>query len=612
MKKPAMKRPAAACTELSVQAATNATLSLEPLPAAKPDWYDAPDEKAQLAVYLVTAAKLVNEEDLQSDPPLRDPARISKPEFHAALLDSLANPVACGAGRRRTTETALDTYFGVMEGPTDAGHHHAGLRFHKQKHSFNPFKLALRQRHGIATHWSTSHREFHTIVKYLHQTSEHKPVVDRDPLVWTRDGRKLNLFDECNEPWQVKGWVANRERRCSEPMSKKQKKKERFNHLDFKALVLQENLFTPSAVLTHFQEKGSAEMQLWVSGRQRKLKELIQEAVEWGAASAQAKLEKETEWQIIERRAKDGTCECGAAGCVWWAMAAEFFKKNKRIDKERLAAAIRKIVVFGPSKDVPVPFITGDKNCAKSTVADPVIKVFGRDQVHPKPKLGAPNGAYGELAEGKVRFVYWDDYRPVDYAAIPEWNPTVPVTDFLALFQGQSVKAQVTQSFNNGHPKFSWNKGVLMTAKVKGLWDLVGNVTAEEINHMKARVDIFPATSKVGNKPEDFQSSPACPNPWCRWVVTDSIAYASRQGPRCLGSLGKKLQPLALPSLPSEAAPQGMSDEMKAKIEANRQEALKRKREVETKEANAALMAEFPDFDEVDDLAGAAGMDSAE
>ena len=55
-----------------------------------------------------------------------------------------------------------------------------------------------------------------------------------------------------------------------------------------------------------------------------------------------------------------------------------------------------------------------------------------------------------------------------------------------------------------------------------------------------------------------------------------------------------------------------MSDEMKAKIEANRQEALKRKREVETKEANAALMAEFPDFDEVDDLAGAVGMDSAE
>ena len=233
---PAMKRPAAACTEPSLQAGTIAGVLPEASPAAKPDWYDAADDKAQLAVYLVTAAKLVNEEDLQSSPPLRDPARISKQEFHKAVIDSLANPVACGVGRRRTKETELDTYIGVMEGPAGAGHHHAGLRFHKQKHSFNPFKVALRQRHGIATHWSTSHTEFHTIVRYLRKPTEHKPVVDPDPVVWTRDGRELNLFEECNEPFQAKGWVANRERRLSEPMSEKQKKQERFTHLDFKAL----------------------------------------------------------------------------------------------------------------------------------------------------------------------------------------------------------------------------------------------------------------------------------------------------------------------------------------------------------------------------------------
>ena len=79
---PAMKRPAAACTEPSLQTGTIAGVPPEASPAAKPDWYDAADAKAQLAVYLVTAAKLVNEEDLQSSPPLRDPARISKQEFH--------------------------------------------------------------------------------------------------------------------------------------------------------------------------------------------------------------------------------------------------------------------------------------------------------------------------------------------------------------------------------------------------------------------------------------------------------------------------------------------------------------------------------------------------
>ena len=100
-------------------------------PTAPPDWYTEPDDKAQLMVYLVTAAKLVNEEDLEADPPLRDPAMIGKGEFHAAVVDSLANPVSIGPGRKRSKEVELDTYLGVMEGPAAAGHHHAGLRFHK-------------------------------------------------------------------------------------------------------------------------------------------------------------------------------------------------------------------------------------------------------------------------------------------------------------------------------------------------------------------------------------------------------------------------------------------------------------------------------------------------
>ena len=549
-------------------------------PTARPDWYTEPDDKAQLMVYLVTAAKLVNEEDLEADPPLRDPAMIGKGEFHAAVVDSLANPVSIGPGRKRSKEVELDTYLGVMEGPAAAGHHHAGLRFHKQKHSYNPFKLALRRRHGIATHWSTTHTEFFSIARYLQKTTDHKPIVDRDPVVWTRDGRKLNMFKECQEPFQVNLWVARREARLSEPISEKKAKKERFTHLDFKALVLKHSLLTPNAVLEYFEENASPEMMLWVSGHQKKLKELIKEALELGAASKKAKLERETEWQLIERLAKDGTCACGSSGCLWWAMAVDFFKNSPGIDRERLAAAIRKVTMFGPSKDCPVPMIIGKKNCAKSTVGDPVLNVFGKEAVHTKPKLGAPNGAYGELAEGgPIRYIYWDDFRPVEYAAIPESNPTVPVMDFLAMFQGQAFKPQVTQTFNNGHPTVIWKKGALMTAKSEGLWDPMRNVTAEEIDHMKARVDIFPATHVVGTKADDFTPSPACPNPWCRWVVSDSIAYASRQGPRSLGGLGKRLQPLALPGLPAEASlgQGGLSEEMKAKIEAKREEAKKRK-----------------------------------
>ena len=168
-----MKKPAAACRRS--QAAPPADVDDAMLPlveqARRPDWYTEPDNKVQLMVYLVTAAKLVNEEDCEADPPLRDPANITKQEFHEAVMDSLANPICVGAGRKRSKPVELDTYLGVIEGLAAAGHHHAGLRFHKQKHSFNPFKLALRRRHRIATHWSTSHTEFFSIARYLQRTA---------------------------------------------------------------------------------------------------------------------------------------------------------------------------------------------------------------------------------------------------------------------------------------------------------------------------------------------------------------------------------------------------------------------------------------------------------
>ena len=359
---------------------------------------------------------------------------------------------------------------------------------------------------------------------------------------------------------------------------------------------------------------------LWISGRQPKLRELINQAVEWGAAGQKARMERETEWALVERLSRDGSCRCGDSGCIWWAMAEEFFKNNTAIDRERLAAAVRKIITFGPSKDVPVPLITGNKNCGKSTVADPVINVFGEEHILGKPKLGAPIGAYGDIAKGTVRFVYWDDYRPVEYAAMPPGNPTVPVLDFLAFFQGQRFKPQVSQSFNDGHPSVTWKKGALITAKREGLWEPMGNVTAEEIDHMKARVELFHATHVVSTNPDEFQPSPACPNPWCRWLVTDSMAYAARQGPRHLGTLGAKLLPKPLPALPDQGAPSAnpLAADVRARIDANREAAKKRKLEKELQEHDLSALAapadditeQFPDYDAFDVLCGPADIDN--
>ena len=67
-----------------------------------------------------------------------------------------------------------------------------------------------------------------------------------------------------------------------------------------------------------------------------------------------------------------------------------------------------------------------------------------------------------------------------------------------------------------------------MTAKLDGLWARVGNVTDEDIRHMQARVEQFVAL--VTLREEDFVTVPPCKQSWCRWVLTESAAYAARPG----------------------------------------------------------------------------------
>ena len=612
-----LKRPAAAALVQQPPCKRQAPGKSQqsPVPPPLPDWYGESNKESNNQVYLVTAAKLVNENDQielvgeNAPPPLKDPASISKLEFRTALQDSIANPIydRRRGGRPPTRKLEVDVYVGVMEGETGQQHHHVALRLFDAKHRFLPFKVAMRWRHGIATHWSTSHTQLWSTLRYVQCTTAHKPVVDRRPEVWTRDGRKLNLYEESQEPFMASAWNKLRENRISEPFAKKPHK-DGFNKMDLSAIVLQHRLLTPNAVLGYVMEKGSKASQLWVHNKQGKLKEFIQQALEMEGAKPAAALENETEWALVERLSR-GTCACGDDGCFWWSLALEFFNNNKKIDRQRLAASLRKIMTIGPCKEARVPTIIGQPNCAKSTVLDPIRSVFGKAAVLGKPKLGAANGALSRMAKGNIRFVYFDDYRPVDYAALPKDNPTVPVTDFLAMFCGQPFNIQVSQSFNDGHPDMEYHKGAAMTAKEEGLWDPIGSVTREEIRHMQARVEIFKATHVVGTNPEDFDHSPQCASSWCRWIVVDSVAFAARQAPRNFpgGASRPSRRPTALPALGAtqptnnSAGSSGrVSAQQRAEIAQRRAEAVQRKLEKQRR----VVLPEMPDDDGDEDPLG--------
>jgi hypothetical protein len=68
-----------------------------------------------------------------------------------------------------------------------------------------------------------------------------KLVVDADPLTWTMSGEPMNLYEECQEPWNAAALVKRREKKEEQaggmPDGKRQKAM-RFTKSDFRDLVI--------------------------------------------------------------------------------------------------------------------------------------------------------------------------------------------------------------------------------------------------------------------------------------------------------------------------------------------------------------------------------------
>ena len=511
-----MRRPAAVMAVLRRPAAADAAPppQIAAAPAAlEPIWMVAEDPDARQYVFLVTMAALLNDRLPAGRVARANPSTMSRNQILAAMLDAIANPTVDPAAQRRGGRprtgaiVALKVLVGREPHETRPGeyHFHVAVKVSGAAR-WQPYKQALLQRSGLASHWSTTHTMLWSTFRYIIVPSAKRPTVDANPLQWTHDGARMDLYEESQEPYTADACKRRREQTEMEVEAGCGGKKQRFTKLDFTSVVLSRNLDTKAKVLAYVQTKGSKGMQVFVNNNQHRLKEMIRHTREWGSAHTAAAAEAESDIALIQRLA-DGTCQCGVSGCVWWAAADAFLKRNRAtIDRQYLASAMRRVIEHGPSKTTRVPLLAGPRNAGKSTMTDPILEVFGEDYVLTKPKLGA-GCPLSNLTRGP-RFIYFDDYRPVEFAALPRDNPTVSVTTFLALFQGQPFDVQVSQSFNDGHPKLRWTRGAAMTAKLDGFWSRMGNVADEDIRHMQARVLQFDAL--VTMREEDFVTVPRC------------------------------------------------------------------------------------------------------
>ena len=545
-----------------VQPIVDAVAATLPNSQGQPAWLTEVDDDARCFVTLITLSAVLPDTAQNAQPPLRTLENLSREDVRDAVLDALANPEQSeNGGRPRAPAQPLKLVV-CLEIPW---HFHVALKL-RYKTGFLPFKNALRARSGLASHWSTSHREWWSPLRYLCFASDTKLAIDEEPLQWTHDGHQIDLFGECNEHYSAAAHKKRREEAVMRPDPSKKRKRETFGKLDMTSLVLAEGLKTPAQIMALVKKKGSEAMRTYVHAQQGRLKEFLQHATDWRDCEEVASFETESDWDLVQRVAKS-RCACPGQ-CKWWEHAKAFFDRNSAtIDRQRVAACFLNVLRYGPAKTRRVPLVSGPTNSAKSTVFNPVDELFGELYVFHTPAIASC--AFANIALLPKRFLYLDEFSPVEYAATPDKQPALPESTFLKLFQGQCAEIQVSQAHNNGHKDMKWQRGVVITAKTEDLWAPAGKITKEDIRHVQSRAEHFMATRQVEGEMVDAAT---CKETFCKWLLDDAAAWASRSVPSapapapapatpgCTGAIVGGLMPL----LQELAIPLGLAQALHA------------------------------------------------
>eukprot|EP00435_Cladocopium_sp_Y103_P070863 s313_g36.t1 len=471
-----------------------------------------------------------------------DITQLTRQAVGDCVRDAFNNPVAAAAGRPVTSGNAVQKLAVFREAHEDGQPHFHIAVLLSTNRSWLPAKRTLRNRHHLPSHWSGSHRHFWSAVRYGAIATCKKPVVDQEPYQWSADGSAWSLFEAAQEPWNAHCWrqrgeQAERKRLCGEA-----KVKAKFSKLDLTAIIIEKDLKSPADIMTYTQNHGTHKMQEWVCANQRKLEEFLREAFEWQAVREESKLEKETEWALLCRMAET---TCGQAGACGYAQAAQqFFAANAAsLNSVELAFALRAVILSGPSKTTRAPIIVGPSNSGKTTVVLPFDELFGHNRVFHKPALNS-SFPLVNLSKHK-RFLFFDDFRPIEYA-----QETIDVGTFLSLFNGHPFEIRQSQAFRHGNEDFAWRKGCCLTAKDQELWEPWGNVSAEDVQHMKNRMHVFTCRAVL----KDLRQTVPCASCMCKWISQGAAEADARTALQCLPPAD------AAPAAPSALVVEGLAD----------------------------------------------------
>ena len=440
----------------------------------------------------------------------------------------------------------------------------------KECQRFQAAKRVLRETHQLPSHFSCSHSLLWSALRYGHIATPRKPDVDETPWIWTpawsgfsKDCKEVDLFDLSQRPYRADDW--RKQKQVADTEASKAGMKTTFAKHDLKALIIAKHLYNKDSLLSFIQDHGTTAMQIFASNHQRKLTEYIEDAEEWATAKQNAAFAAISDWDLLcQARAKP--CPHGD-DCGYKKSVAEIFHLNSStVSRSRLAFCLREIMQKGPAKHIRIPFLVGPSNSGKSTLLYPLDDLMGPRYVFHKPALGS---TFALRNITKKRFIFWDDYGPVEYAA----EKTVSKSLFLSLFIGKNAEVQVSQSFNDGNMDVQWKRGVAFTCKLDGLWTPAGKITQEDVNHMRNRCEEF-YFYHVFSK-EALKEVDSCCHHFAEWVIDGANEYDAACRPAAVTPNGGQAVPLAASSLSEEEPVKGFKELMQfARIPDEVQQAL--------------------------------------
>jgi hypothetical protein len=267
---------------------------------------------------------------------LRCPSQLTREEIQRCLAEAWAENAAQS---RSLNVVDLLVVFQERHAPrpgADVGpvHYHVALKA-AASFRFVPVKRVLRVKHGLASHWSTSHDGMWSAIRYGNIPSPTKPqhALDPEPLVWSRQEPLPSLFDLAQEPVTAGALKRRREQKVKAAAAAG-KQEPKATEMDLYAIIAKQGIrntrdhsSAEDDLIKYLKEYGSPSVVRFAFQIRSRLSALIDDVWSWETVDDRVAMSTQTRPQLL-RSAAAGACECEGR----WRLLAELCFEDNSMD----------------------------------------------------------------------------------------------------------------------------------------------------------------------------------------------------------------------------------------------------------------------------------------